>query len=40
MNVEKNILAGQLAENVMLIEEGEYRRSHNNLIALIVISTT
>ena len=35
INVEKNILAGQLDENVTLIEEGEYRcRSCNNLIAL------
>jgi len=35
INVEKNILAGQLDENVTLIEEGEYRcRSCNNLIAI------
>jgi hypothetical protein len=34
--VEKNILAGQLDENVTLIEEGEY----NNLMHFIVISTT
>jgi hypothetical protein len=35
INVEKNILAGQLDEKVTLIEEGEYRcRSCNNLIAL------